>query len=406
MQTPDTSDDAKAVLLLCGNIEGKEAQPLSPTECSLLHEWLARNAMRPAHLLSAGLADIVDSGLFDGRRLAALLSRAPALPALLEKWRDNGIWVVSQSDAAYPRRLTDHLQRSAPPLLFGAGTRDALDAGGLAILGSRADDEEAAEFTTWAATRCAGERVQVISGGTRGIDDLALQTACENGGPAMAVLADNLLHAAASRRFRPFIEEGLLTLVSPDTPETAISLQRAGGRVRWFNGRCIYALTDYTLIVNADFQTGHIWTGATEELRRENHTPLFVRLHAGVPRGNLELAKLGAVPFPDESLRGGIMDSLAAAAAAPPPIDITAFADEDAASVPEPPEDYTTALPYMLEALENPITIEELTDTLNTERSRVVKWVKFAVQQGQVQKAGKPPRYQRKSDDQQELDFS
>ena len=55
----------------------------------------------------------------------------------LERWQRAGLWVISRGDAAFPKQLKRQLKHAAPPILYGAGSQDLLDMGGLAIIGSR-----------------------------------------------------------------------------------------------------------------------------------------------------------------------------------------------------------------------------------------------------------------------------
>lgn len=55
----------------------------------------------------------------------------------------------------------------------------------------------------------------------------------------------------------------------------------------WAEISIIYALSDYGLVVSTDHHKGGTWTGAEEELKRENALPIFVRLGDNVPLGIL-----------------------------------------------------------------------------------------------------------------------
>jgi predicted Rossmann fold nucleotide-binding protein DprA/Smf involved in DNA uptake len=92
----------------------------------------------------------------------------------VEQWNQSGLWVVSRSDAEYPRRYKDHLKEKAPPLLFGAGDPALLQGGGLAIVGSRDVDDAGQAFAGDVALWCARGGMPVISGGARGVDQIAL----------------------------------------------------------------------------------------------------------------------------------------------------------------------------------------------------------------------------------------
>jgi predicted Rossmann fold nucleotide-binding protein DprA/Smf involved in DNA uptake len=87
---------------------------------------------------------------------------------MTERWTSRGLWVLSRSDDAYPGRLKSYLGQAAPPLLYGAGELRLLQAGGLAIVGSRDASEEDIEFARSVAAACASQDIAVIYARGRG----------------------------------------------------------------------------------------------------------------------------------------------------------------------------------------------------------------------------------------------
>jgi len=65
--------------------------------------------------------------------------------------------------------------------------------------------------------------------------------------------------------------------------------------------KIIYGLSDYTIVVSSEFQTGGTWAGATEALKTSS-CAVFVRDGEKVPKGNRELLKLGANAVPESEL--------------------------------------------------------------------------------------------------------
>ena len=161
--------------------------------------------MRPADLLDNGgrarLAELQSPDLV-AETLEKLLDRGAALGIMAERWTSRGLWVLSRSDDAYPGRLKSYLGQAAPPLLFGAGEPRLLQAGGLAMVGSRDASDEDIEFARSVAAACASQDVPVISGGARGVDLEAMAAGFEAGGKAIGVLPDSLARNAVSARYR------------------------------------------------------------------------------------------------------------------------------------------------------------------------------------------------------------
>jgi predicted Rossmann fold nucleotide-binding protein DprA/Smf involved in DNA uptake len=287
--------DAQAVLLLCGHFAKAATgadKPLSVAEYGRLAKWLHEQQLRPADLLKFAHVDfkrLVEAKL-DAERVLNLLRRGAAMALATEKWLRSGLWVLSRSDPAYPKRFKERLRMDAPPLLYGAGEAKLLDSGGLAIVGSRNASEAALEFTRSVAARCGEEGIAVVSGGARGVDSTAMQASGHAGAKVIGVLADGLLQAVRNRENRLGLEDRRLVLVSPFYPEAGFNAGNAMARNRY-----IYALADYALVIESDLNKGGTWAGAVEDLR-DRWVPLFVRREA-TAAGNAALITRGALPF-------------------------------------------------------------------------------------------------------------
>jgi predicted Rossmann fold nucleotide-binding protein DprA/Smf involved in DNA uptake len=294
--TENLSPDTEAILLLCGRFgreQDEKAAPLTQKEYESLARWLMERKLRPSDLLGSGSPTLISEIVYaklEPARVAALLARGTAMALSLEKWQRSGLWVLSRSDAAYPVRLKKKLGQSAPPLLYGAGDTLLLDAGGLAIVGSRDVSEVALEFTRDVAGACAKDRLGVISGGAKGVDSAAMQGAGEAGGVVIGVLAADLLRASINRQNREGIQSGKLVLISPFNPEAGFNAGNAMARNRF-----IYALADYALVVDSAQGEGGTWAGAIENLRF-SWVPIFVRM-PGEKAGNAALIAKGGHGF-------------------------------------------------------------------------------------------------------------
>jgi predicted Rossmann fold nucleotide-binding protein DprA/Smf involved in DNA uptake len=290
------SADTEVVLLLCGRFGGERQepyQPLSAREYGELAKWLNVRSLRPADLLTdAGKAQLqaLHEARLERKRLQFLLERGTAMALALERWSRGGLWVISRGDAEFPKRLKRHLKHAAPPLLYGAGKKELLDMGGLAIIGSRDATEGALDFTREIAAKCAQEGMRVVSGGARGVDAAAMQGSTEAGGYTIGVLASDLLKTSVNRQNRQGLQEGRLVLVSPFYPEAAFNAGNAMGRNKY-----IYALADRALVIDSALGSGGTWEGALEDLSQQ-WVPLYVRT-PGNGQGNAALVEKGGIPF-------------------------------------------------------------------------------------------------------------
>jgi len=291
--------DTQAILLLCasfGQNRQTEPQPLTLSEYNYLAGWLLENQKRPADLLSSTCLNLLQSipaSKLDFNRVSALLERGVMLSLAVEKWTNQGLWILGRSDSQYPKRLKQILKHLAPAILYGIGNIKLLSQGGLAIVGSRDVDEEGLDRTQRIAQTCAEQEMQVVSGGARGVDTAAMLSALEAGGTAVGVLADSLAKTAVAGKYRTGIKEGRLTLVSACDPNASFNVGNAMGRNKY-----IYALADRALVISCSVGTGGTWAGAIEALQKIRDIPVFVRIDDAVPEGNRQLLKRGAQPLP------------------------------------------------------------------------------------------------------------
>ena len=451
------SADTEAVLLLCGRFGGERQepfQPLSIREYAELARWLNAQEQRPADLLSVGGQDgirkVVEAKL-EPRRIEFLLGRGTALALALERWARAGIWVLARSDPEFPKRLKRHFKQAAPPLLYGAGNKQLLDGGGVAIIGSRDASEAALEFTRGIAGKCAQEGLPVVSGGARGVDAAAMQGATEAGGRCVGMLASDLLKVSLNRQNRTGLREGRLALVSPFYPEAGFNAGNAMARNRY-----IYSLADQALVIDSALGSGGTWEGAVENLQN-GWVPLFVR-SPGEGAGNSELIRRGGVAFsvqpsegttltdvfatpeksvalsPDESVEKQQMALTPAYSAtdgdagppmatepgtqnpvdpspresrsqpeAPPaetpPLSLTAPAfDPTPVCASAPISSPTDMFPEFAAKLVGVLALEPLSEkeiavSLGLEKSQAAAWLKRALEAGMVQKTKKPVRF-------------
>ncbi len=418
------TEDTKAIILLCG-VFGKDhaEKPLSLSEYSSLVRWLVGVKMRPGDLLQK--ENIVEASIgsgLDKQRLESLLSRGVHLGFAVEEWHRNGIWIISRSDSDYPVRYKKHLKNIAPPLLFGVGDRSLLNGGGLGIVGSRNVDSEGEAFTRHVAELCAYNRMPVVSGGARGVDQISMTASLNVGGVAIGILAENLLKKSVERSARHAIADGRLLLISPYHPNAHFTVGTAMGR-----NKLIYAMADYGLVVSAEYKKGGTWAGAEEELKRENSLPVFVRIGDNAPQGNEKLIDFGAIPWPESIDRNSLKQQLSDLSTQTQEkqcqknlglfdymsVEETKsienareMADEKVSGgIPVVKEEinsgeftntvYKAVLPLILNKLTTSATIEELSESLDVVKTQLNIWLKKAIDEHKIMKLSRPLRYQK-----------
>ena len=279
------SDDSLAVTLLVSRIAGDGHDTLKASEF-----WALPGP--PGELLGRSVEDLTNFGI-DGamaERVVRLLDRSVALAFELDRYEQAGIRTVTVHDDGYPARLRERLGTKAPALLHVAGAIELLAEPGVGIVGSRRVSEEGATIAADSAKRATTCGFPVVSGGARGVDQLAMNATYQAGGRVIGVLADSLARTVADAETRRAILEATAILVTPYGPEAPFSVGTAMGR-----NKLIYALSTVTLVVASDEDSGGTWSGAIEALRG-GFGRVAVWRGSGEGPGNAPLVRRGGVP--------------------------------------------------------------------------------------------------------------
>lgn len=428
--TPDT----QAILLLCGELGqrgGNGSKPLGLRQYNALVSWLKTQGLRPGDLLGAE-ARAKLSGLkvpdVTSERVIPLLDRGAALALVIERWERSGLWVISRSDSSYPERLKRYLGQVAPPLLYGVGSKDMLNRGGLVVVGSRDRSEEDGEFARRIGEHCAKEGTSIISGAAKGIDRDAMSGALEAGGWALGVLAEGLAKTATSGQYRSGLVSERLTLVSPYDPDS-----------RWFaytameRNKLLYGLSDAALVVAGSADNGGTWAGACEALQH-GRVKVFVKSTGTIAPGNPKLLRMGGLPFPEEpwenlrvlftapEQKNGQLFSQTGQPLRPTKehhdaeaandnllsaerranVTVPSFSDarKPTEETPPPPaaaeqscDVYSLVIDRMSDLLSEPQTYEWLANKLCVRAPQIKDWLTRGVREGRITKLRKPVRY-------------
>ena len=280
------SDSSMVAVLLTQRLVDGSAEPLKASEFWALVDRVGDLKMLVGLGVDA-LAGDVGLGRELAVRVAALLDAATQVAFAVDDAEQAGLRVVAAVDDDYPARLVEALGSAAPPVLYAAGDLELLRRGGLAVVGSGEGSPEAGEVAREAGTRAAAAGVPVVSGGSRGVDQVAMSAAIEGGGVAVGVLAEPLTRTVRDPALRRAITAGSLCLFTPYKPSAAFSVAAALGR-----NKLIYALSTAALVVTSDREGGGTWAGAVEALAR---MPVLVWMGRGAGAGNAALVERGGI---------------------------------------------------------------------------------------------------------------
>ncbi|EIC21624.1 DNA-processing protein DprA [Thiorhodovibrio frisius] len=435
------SANTQAILLLTTHFNKTESaliKPLSPREWGRFADWLWQQSLTPEHLLRGDLHNLLaewHDKAVSIERVGALLDRGSALAISMEKWLRSGLWVMTRSDPDYPRRLKQRLRGDSPAVLFGCGNRNLLNGGGLAVVGSRKVKDADLAYSSKLGALASEAGVSIVSGGARGVDETTMLGALTVEGTAVGVLADSLLRACTSVKYREYLLNNSLALVSPFNPEAGFNVGNAMQRNKY-----IYCLADAALAVHSG-KTGGTWNGAQEDLNK-GWIPLWVKPTHDPEAGNAALIAAGASTAPASIDEVNVV-AFFGAGEKPPKADLQLFEqvsmaveassppqgpnaeavpgsevqkkstrvvdDKEKSSVPE--EIGSRGVPQVADlskitfyelfvakvkslCADQPRTAEEMVDALAISKTQANAWLKQAVQNGELKKLAKPVRYE------------
>jgi predicted Rossmann fold nucleotide-binding protein DprA/Smf involved in DNA uptake len=435
----NVSPQTQAVLLLTAHFSKPrpdEAKPLTPTEWGRFASWLRDARLGPEALLAGNLREQLASWTdpqVTQDRIDRLLGRGSALALAIEKWLRSGLWIVTRSDPLYPARLKQRLKLTAPAVLFGCGNVGLLDGRAVAIVGSRNASEADLSHAKRIGTLTAQAGAAVVSGAARGVDEAAMLGALDAEGTAVGVLADSLLRASSSLKYRKHLLADNLALLSPFYPEAGFSAGNAMARNKY-----IYCLADAAIVVHAG-TSGGTWNGALENLQKQ-WVPTWVKRTGDETAGNAAIQKRGASWLPEDASEvdvGSLLSAAAADSQQPRPETLIpgdrvaegsgAYRTSGVATTAriEDTQDNVVRLPSANRALERsdpslydefllraeracqggPRTAADIATELDVTKSQMAAWLKRAVAEKKLKKTTRPVRYEWIGEDRQRSIF-
>ena len=427
------NQDRMVTLLLCSDLGlsqdvKKRCKPYTTPQWNKLVDAIVHSSIqKPSGLLKVEKEVLLQELRLDSEeleRLTFLLKRGGNLAIEIEGLESKGVHIITRSEDKYPQKLKRKLKKSSPPVLYYSGNLDLVNEPGIAIIGSRDVDNEGKLFTEKLSCKCAKEGLAVISGGARGVDSIAEETAIGGGGHVISVVPDSLISRIKEKKVRNELLQDNLLIMSSVNPSAKFSVYTAMDRNKY-----IYALSDYAVVIASKENRGGTWTGALENLKKK-FVPLFVRFSNDMPSGNVKLLEQGGKPIElrtiDDNytnlkkwlevnaeaninqksyyqpnlydLKGSIPNN----AAVKETINNSAY-NSDALNTADKIESldlYYIILPYIKKALVEPKNQEELSNRLNVNKTQMAKWLKRAVESDEIVKLKNPVKYAVKSLDQ------
>jgi DNA processing protein len=299
-----TRVETMTVLVLASRLGDKNRPSLSAGTWHKLVSVLSAAGMSPDDLFdpSHSLADLPSLDPELTTRIEMLVQGAGAVAFEYEELTRKGVKAISIGGDGYPPRLLQRLDHAAPPLLFAVGELVLLSRGGVAIVGSRNVEPEGADVAQAMARAVVNAGLPVVSGGARGVDELAMNAAFMAGGSVAGVLADSLLQRIRKPDILSALDSGGICLVTQQHPDAGFSPAAAMAR-----NKIVYALSDLTVVVATDEDRGGTWAGATESLGRR-YGRVAVWRGPGEGPGNAALQARGATAIDNVDQLAGLLN--------------------------------------------------------------------------------------------------
>jgi len=287
------TNDAMAVIALTTRLGSRERPSLTPKMWHELELALVDVGYQPVDLFDShfDLSSVpgVDEAL--AQRVRDLTSDAASTTLEVAELSQKGIWTLTIADDGYPQTLVTRLGHNAPPVLFGVGDVELLARPGVGIVGSRNVSEAGADVAKEIAGQSATLELPVISGGAKGVDQLAMNEAFTAGSPVVGVLADSLIGRIRKPDVLQALDHGDICLVTQQAPSSGFTPAAAMSR-----NKIVYALSTVTVVVASDEGSGGTWAGAKEAIMNDNGVVAIWRGDGEGP-GNAALEQLGARPM-------------------------------------------------------------------------------------------------------------
>lgn len=291
------NDRSTAIAVLCSHLcAGEGVSPLEPKEYSAFAALLRTKKIDPEDILHFGKQDFIQSlDMTENQteRFLRLIDRSASLSFEISKYESMGITVLTRADTAYPKKLKEKLGNACPPLFYAAGDPTIATRPAIGFVGSRSISDNDVLFTQSAVRKVLEKGYVIVSGGAKGCDSIAEETALEGGGAAIAYLSDSMMRKLRNTKTLQAVQQGKLLLLSVVKPDAGFNTG-----VAMMRNKYIYAQSEATVVVKSDYNKGGTWNGATENLRNQWALTLC-RNRLSYP-GNKALIEKGAIPVADD----------------------------------------------------------------------------------------------------------
>jgi len=290
------NQNSMAIIILCSHLcVGESVKPFEPAEWAKLADRLVNNGIQPYEILSFTDKDFesrLNCSAVEIHRFNRLIERSGSLAFEIERYANMGINIMTRADNFFPKPLKRKLAKNCPPLFYYIGRPELADMKFAGFVGSRNVKPDDGNFTVAAVAKINAKGLAVVSGGAKGIDAIASAASIENGSYCVEYIADSLINKIKHKNVINAVINNRLLILSVAKPDSGFTTGIAMMRNKY-----IYAQSDGTVVVKADYNKGGTWSGALSNLDKQ-WCVTFCWNNAEY-QGNTELINRGAIPIDD-----------------------------------------------------------------------------------------------------------
>lgn len=264
--------------LFCAQLPQTKTTPLTVLEWNSVVKSLAEHKLEPEILLTMTATELLNvlTQATNAQKMK-ILKKIEARQKLgismleLEEIVHQGYGVMFRSHM--PKCLKKLTQKFVPPFFYYVGDPSILKNSTLGVVGARsASDDELKQTAniTKDAIQCG---VVIISGGAKGVDAMAMNTALQNGGKAVIFPAEGLSKWVKKSEIRRYVMNGQLLLMSTQRLNAPFSGSYAMQRNKY-----IHAPSDAVLVASSQIsgaKSSGTWEGVIENIKSK-WSPLYV----------------------------------------------------------------------------------------------------------------------------------
>lgn len=287
--------DSITMLLFCARLKAYKEVALTVEEWLMIEKNIKKKGFDgPASLLSMCREELevaLEITEFVAYKMAKRLSTLNVFLSVLSNLESNGINITTKYEDDFPEILLKRLNKKSPLYLFYCGDISQLKEG-VSLTGLATATKKDREYTRALVDKIIKNDLMYISNDCKGIDEIALRYALQQGGQCINFVCERL--TAKQNDFSKYLKSGQLVMLCAEDPNSYFDATSSIERNSY-----VSALSKYQIIVSSNISDGTSWFAALQNLHNSWTTLLVVD---GLYSGNDRLLDMGITPISTEDV--------------------------------------------------------------------------------------------------------